>query len=91
VSLTSGPSRLLHLGVQTVEFRHAPRWLLAPKNRLAGETIRALAWLGPQHATEAIRVLKQKRTQEELNEIAGARAQAPEWIAKQMSPLVANG
>jgi hypothetical protein len=91
VYLTSGPSRRLHLGAQTVELRHAPRWQLAPKTRLAGETIRALAWLGPQHAAEGVQILKRKRSKEELHEIAGARAQAPEWLAEQMSELVANG
>ncbi len=91
IYLTSGRSRRLQLGAQTVELQHAPRWLLAPKSRLAGETIRALAWLGPEHATDAVRTLKQKLTREEIDEIAAARAQAPQWIAERMSELIVDG
>ena len=43
VYLTSGRSRKLTLGKQTVELRHAPRWQLALAGRPAGEAIRALA------------------------------------------------
>jgi hypothetical protein len=91
VYLTSGRTRPLHLGAQVVQLRHAPRWQLASKSRLAGETIRALAWLGPEHAEEAVKRLKQKLSKAELSEIAAARPGVPEWIAKKMSELVTDG
>jgi hypothetical protein len=46
VYLTSGPSRRLSFGAQTVELQHAPRWQLSLAGRPAGDAIRALAWLG---------------------------------------------
>jgi hypothetical protein len=60
VYLTSGRSRRLKLGAQTVEFRHAPLWQLIFPGRAAGEVVRALAWLGPEKAGEAIRMLRAK-------------------------------
>lgn len=48
--LTSGPSRRLTLGSQTIELRHAPRWQLALAGRPAGEALRTLAWFGPGKA-----------------------------------------
>ena len=47
VYLTSGRNRKLKLGEQTVALHHAPAWQLAGPYQLAGDTIRALAWLGP--------------------------------------------
>jgi uncharacterized protein DUF6088 len=91
VYLTSGRSRNLRLGAQVVELRHAPSWQVTSKSRLAGEIIRALAWLGPAHAGEAIMKLQKKLTKAELNEIAAARASVPDWIAKHMSELVSDG
>lgn len=46
VYLTSGPSRTLSLGNQTVEFRHAAAWQLLLADRPAGEAVRALAGWG---------------------------------------------
>jgi len=46
VYLTSGKSRRLKLGAQTVEMRHAPQWMLLPSHRAAGEAVRALEWIG---------------------------------------------
>ena len=43
VYLTSGLSRRLKLGVQMIEFRHAPIWQLIFPGRTAGEVVRSLA------------------------------------------------
>lgn len=91
IYLTSGRSRCLQLGAQTVELRHAPPWQLAPKSRRAGETIRALAWLGPEHASDAVRALKQKLTREEIAEIGAAGVRAPKWLAGCLSELTPSG
>ena len=60
VYLTSGRSRRLKLGAQNVELRHAPVWQLIFPGRAAGDVVRALAWLGPEKAREALRTLRAK-------------------------------
>jgi hypothetical protein len=91
VYLTSGRSRQLKLGAQTVEFRHAPIWQLIFPGRAAGDVVRALAWLGPEKAAEAIRTLRSKLPLSELKEVASARARLPTWMAQEVSALVAHG
>ena len=91
VYLTSGPSRRLKLGAQTVEFRHAPIWQLIFPGRAAGEVVRALAWLGPEKAGEAIQKLRAKLPASELMEVAVARARLPTWMAQEISALIAHG
>ena len=91
VYLTSGRSRQLKLGAQKIEFRHAPIWQLIFPGRAAGDVVRALAWLGPEKAGEAIRKLRSKLPVSELEEIASARACLPTWMAQEVSALVAHG
>lgn len=91
VYLTSGRSRRLKLGAQTVEFRHAPIWQLIFPGRTAGDVVRALAWLGPEKAGEAIRTLRSKLPPSELEEVASARARLPTWMAREVSSLVSHG
>ena len=91
IYLTSGPSRRLKLGVQTVEFRHAPVWQLIFPGRAAGEVVRALAWLGPEKAGEAIRKLRAKLPPSELKEVASVRSRLPTWMALEISALLTHG
>ena len=91
VYLTSGPSRRLKLGAQRVELRHAPIWQLIFPGRAAGDVVRALAWLGPEKAGEAIRKLRAKLPASELKEVASARARLPTWMAQEVSALVTHG
>jgi hypothetical protein len=91
VYLTSGPSRRLKLGAQMVEFRHAPIWQLIFPGRAAGEVVRALAWLGPEKASEAIQKLRAKLPPSELKEVASARSRLPTWMAQEISALVTHG
>ncbi len=91
VYLTSGRSRLLKLGAQMVELRHAPIWQLILPGRAAGDVVRALAWLGPEKAAEAIRKLGAKLPASELQEVASARARLPTWMATEVSALVTHG
>lgn len=88
VYLTSGRSRCLKLGAQTVEFRHAPIWQLIFPGRAAGDVVRALAWLGPEKANAAIRMLRSKIPPSELEEVASARARLPTWMAREVSSLI---
>lgn len=90
VYLTSGRSRQLKLGEQTVELRHAPGWQLAMAGRRAGDAIRALAWLGEAHADEALRTLRRRLPASTLAEIAAARPRLPTWLAEQVSRLLVN-
>ena len=88
VYLTSGRSRRLKLGAQNVELRHAPVWQLIFPGRAAGDVVRALAWLGPEKAREALRTLRAKLPPSEINEVAAARARLPTWMAQEVSALV---
>ena len=88
VYLTSGPSRRLTLGAQMVEFRHAPVWQLIFPGRAAGEVVRALAWLGPEKAGDAVRKLRAKLPPSELKAVASARSRLPTWMAQQISALI---
>ena len=91
VYLTSGPSRNLQLGGQTVELRHAPPWQLILSRRPAGEAIRALAWLGPEKAEAALRSLSSKLPQGAFGELAAAAPRLPSWLARQVTALAARG
>jgi hypothetical protein len=91
VYLTSGPSRHLKLGAQTVEFRHAPVWQLIFPGRVAGDVVRALAWLGPEKAGEALRALRAQLPPAAMKEVASARARLPTWMAQEVSALVPHG
>jgi hypothetical protein len=91
VYLTSGKSRSLKLGAQTVEMKHAPQWLLLPAQR-AGEAVRALEWIGAHRAAEALTVLKQKLPQSTMDELIALRPALPAWMSKSISQtLVAHG
>ena len=91
VYLTSGPSRRLQFGSLTVELRHAPRWQLVAPNRRAGEVIRAMAWLGPEELLKGLETVLPGLSPQEVSELADARATMPQWMAEQVSKVVANG
>lgn len=82
VYLTSGRSRKMSLGKQVVELRHAPRWQLTLGSRPAGEAVRALAWLGPDKAEEALKALKRKMPPGVFGELVAAAPQLPTWLAR---------
>jgi len=90
VYLTSGPTRKLKLGNQVVELRHAPPWQLALPGRKAGSLIRALAWLGPEHASHAIEAVRGKLPESERNAVVALRRMLPTWMAQQVSRLASR-
>ncbi len=90
IYLTSGRNRSLKIGAQTVEFRHAPIWQLIFPGRPAGDVIRALAWLGPLKAGEALRKLQSDMKASELDEVVSARARLPSWMAQEVSALLTH-
>lgn len=89
VYLTSGRSRSLQVGKQTIELRHAPKWQLNTAGP-AGDTIRALAWLGEERATEALKFLRRRLPSNVLQELANARPQLPTWLAEQVSRWIVS-
>jgi hypothetical protein len=88
VYLTSGRSRVLSLGRQVVELRHAPRWQLALGNKTSGQVVRALAWLGPEQATGALPILRSKLTDTTKMELITVAPQFPTWLARLIGKLV---
>lgn len=92
VYLTSGRSRKITVGAQTIELQHAPPWQLINAGQPAGEVVRALAWLGPSQAHEGLARLKHRLPKAVLDEVAHSRSALPGWLADTVSrELVANG
>ena len=80
VYLTSGRTRRFRLGGQVVELKHAPNWQL--RRTATGEVVRALAWLGRQHADEVVNRLKARLGPQERTELFRARRGLPSWLAE---------
>lgn len=90
VYLTSGPSRTLQVGSQRVELKHAPSWQLVLPHRLAGQAVRALAWLGPTRARKGTLRLKRTLPASEWEALTNVGARLPTWLAEPVSQ-VAHG
>src|ERR1043166_6264895 len=92
VYLTSGPNRRLRLGAQVIEMKHAPQWMLLPAQPVAGEAIRALAWLGKSRVAGALTTLKDKLPSSTLQELIALRPALPTWMSKSISQaLLSHG
>ncbi len=89
VYLTSGPSRRLQLGQRVIELKHGTRPQLIMGKRPAGKAIRALIWLGPQRAPEALRQLRSQLASQEWEAMRSARAFLPSWMAQTVSEAFA--
>jgi hypothetical protein len=90
VYLTSGPSRWLKLGNREIEFKHGARWQLVLGKRPAGRVLRALTWLGPERAPEALQQLRGKLAQKEWDAMRSARALLPSWMARAVSEVTSG-
>lgn len=90
VYLTSGRSRRLQLGRQSMELKHAPRWQLQLPEGRAGQAIRALEWLGRYHAQEAAEALTHRLTVAEQQTVLNARGSLPTWLAQVVSDVFAQ-
>ena len=91
VYLTSGPDRQLRFGGQKVRLRHAPRWQLVAPYRPAGNAVRALAWFGPREVEDALAAVASRLSDDDMAELAAARAIMPGWMAEPVSALIADG
>lgn len=85
VYLTSGRSRWLKLGNREIELRHGARWQMVMGKRPAGMALRALTWLGPERAPEALQQLREKLPPHEWEAMRRARAILPSWMARAVS------
>jgi Family of unknown function (DUF6088) len=83
--VTSGSSKSLRLGNQVIEVRHAPAWQLKMAGRSAGEAIRALAWMGKEHAGETLSKLKERLPATEWQALTSLRSEVPMWMAAAIS------
>lgn len=91
IFLTSGRSRQLKVGKLKVELRHAPPRTLALGRSRAGEIVRALEWLGREHAGEAVVRMAGTLSAAEKQELLGARPLMPGWLSDQVSRAVGRG
>lgn len=80
IYLTDGRARTLKFGKQVIEIRRAPKWMLALGDSTAGDVIRALEWLGPDLAEQAIDKLAGHIGQDDWSTVLEARAYLPAWM-----------
>ena len=86
--LTSGPSRILWFHAISVGLRHAPQWQLVAPYRPAGTLIRALTFLHPSEAKEAIDKVVPKFSEEDVAELLALRPVLPKWISEPISAFL---
>ncbi len=91
VYLTSRRSRELKLGAQTVALRHAPAWQLVLPGSVAGDVVRALAWLGKERAKSAGESIAKRLSESERTALLSMRGRLPTCIAQQVSGFEARG
>jgi len=69
-------------GLHVPWIKHAPRWMLALGARPAGAAVRALTWIGPNHAHESLATLRRTLPSTEWQALTSARATLPGWMAQ---------
>lgn len=82
IYVTSGRTRKLQLGPSEVLIKHVPIWMLALGTGTAGAAVRALAWLGPEQAREALAKLHRTLPKQEWKTLVSSRAGLPSWMAR---------
>lgn len=91
IYLTSGRTRKLKLGQAEVHMEHAPRWMLALGKSPAGSAVRALAWIGPTHASKALATLRRTLPSPDWRLLTTSRAMLPSWMAQAIGKESARG
>jgi hypothetical protein len=76
---TSGRSRKLNLGKQSLELVHVPSWQLAFSNEPVGEIVRALAWAGPERVHKVLSEIEGNVPRSEILKVAQQVSQFPTW------------
>ncbi|HFH4075848.1 MULTISPECIES: hypothetical protein [Pseudomonadaceae] len=82
VFITSGRPRTLQLGKIQVRIEHAPQWQVALGATIAGDAVRALAWLGKPHAQEAVAKLRTCLSNSDWQVLKSHRSKLPPWMAE---------
>ncbi len=82
VFITGGRPRTLQLGKNQVRIEHAPQWQVALGATIAGDAVRALAWLGKPHAQEAVAKLRTCLSSSDWQVLKSHRSKLPPWMAK---------
>ena len=88
--VTSGRSRTLLLGSVEVTLQHAPAWMLTLGNGPAGAAVRAMAWIGPDAADNALAKIRLSLTNPEWLTLVACRAAFPSWMARAIGEFVAR-
>lgn len=91
VYVTSGRTQNLKLGRSEVLVKHVPRWMLALGTGPAGAAVRALAWMGPKHASTSLAALRQTLPSSEWQTLMSSRAALPSWMARAIGEEAARG
>lgn len=89
--LTTGRTRRIKLGRSEVIVKQAPQWMFVLGSQPAGAAIRALAWLGREHAQESVRKLHRSLSQFEWQALTSHRASLPAWMAEAIGREAARG
>ncbi len=85
--MTAGRPKNYRIGKLTIRVDHAPKWQMVFPNTLAGDAIRAIAWMGETNATETVRKVKMQLTTNDWENIAGVRTILPTWMAAAVSEM----
>jgi hypothetical protein len=80
IYLTDGRARTLNFGKQVIKIRRAPKWMLMLGDSTAGDVIRALEWLGPDLAEQAIEKLAGRIGQDDWDAMLETRKHLPTWM-----------
>lgn len=80
IYLTEGRAQKLNFGKQVIEIRRAPKWMLVLGDSLAGDVTRALEWLGPDLADQAIDKLAGRTRQDDWSAMLETRKHLPTWL-----------
>ncbi|NVZ75183.1 type IV toxin-antitoxin system AbiEi family antitoxin domain-containing protein [Pseudomonas gingeri] len=81
VFLTSGRSKQLTIGATKASLQHAPYWMVALGSSLAGDAVRALAWMGAECAEGTASQLHSQLSASQWDALSSARASLPSWMA----------
>ncbi|MER1051138.1 DUF6088 family protein [Pseudomonas aeruginosa] len=85
VYFTRGRGRTFTLGKSTVEIRRVPKWMLSLGATRPGAVIRALAWLGEAHISEAMEKLRKLLSPADWQDLRSVRHLLPSWMGMAIS------
>ncbi len=80
IYLIDGRARTLNFDKQVIEIRLSPKWMLMLGDSTAGDVVRALEWLGPDSAEQAITRFAEQIGQEDWAAMLEAKIHLPAWM-----------